>query len=112
MSDSYPIMEMLETGIGRPEIVVRHATFDDSGGQQDGAFIYAGYIAPQPYWERFNRAWDDALAYYHLPFLHTSEFLQTIAIIGDALRTDDDAYVILKPFIDAIQQHLVWGEGY
>lgn len=91
---------------------MRHATFDDSGGKQEGAFIYAGYIAPQPYWEHFNRAWDDALAVYHLPFLHTSEFIQTIPIIGDGPRTDDDAYLILKPFIDVIQHHLVQGEGY
>jgi hypothetical protein len=106
------LAEMLEGGIGPEGRAVRHATFDDSGGKQDGAFIYAGYISPERYWERFNRAWDDALAYYHLPYLHTAEFLQTIPIIGHAPRTDDDAYVILKPFIDVIQQHLVWGEGF
>jgi len=106
------LMEMLESGIGCRGIAVRHATFDDSGGKQDGAFIYAGYIAPKGYWERFNGAWDEALAFYHLSHLHTSEFLQTIPIVGDKPRTDDDAYVILEPFIKAIQTHLVWGEGY
>ena len=35
------LMEMLESGIGCRGIAVRHATFDDSGGKQDGAFIYA-----------------------------------------------------------------------
>ena len=102
-------MEFLEAGYSS---CVRHATFDDSGGKQDGAFVYAGYVAPKAYWDRFNSAWDDALAVYHLNYLHTSEFLQTIPMIGDKSRTDDDAYIILKPFINTIQQHLVWGEGY
>ena len=91
---------------------MRHATFDDSGGKQDGAFIYAGYVAPKEYWNRFNGAWDNALAVYHLNYLHTSEFLQSIPIIGRESRTDDDAYVILEPFINTVQQHLVWEEGY
>lgn len=94
------------------EVPVRHATFDDSGGRQDGAFIYAGYVAPKAHWDRFNPAWDEALARYHLPYLHTSEFLQTIPIIGNTPRTDEDAYILLTPFIEAIKQHIVWGEGY
>jgi len=106
------LMEMLESGIGSGGGTVLHATFDDSGGKQDGAFIYAGFVAPKAYWDRFNGAWDDALAVYHLNYLHTSEFLQTIPIIGRESRTDDDAYVILEPFINTIQRHLVWGEGY
>jgi len=105
-------MEILENGFGSWGDRVRHATFDDSGGKQDGAFIYAGYIAPRSYWDRFNQAWDNALGSCHLPYLHTSEFIQTISIIGHEPRTDDDAYVILKPFIDVIQEHIVWGEGY
>jgi len=109
---SSDLMELLEEGIGLGGRRVRHATFDDSGGKQDGAFIYAGFVAPKDYWDRFNGAWDDALAVYHLNYLHTSEFLQTIPIIGRASRTDEDAYVILEPFIKAIQQHLVWGDGY
>jgi hypothetical protein len=87
------LMAMLETGLARD--AVRHATFDDSGGKQEGAFIYAGYIAPREYWTGFNNAWDEALAFCHIPYLHTSEFLQSIPILGNAPRTDDDAYVLL-----------------
>lgn len=108
---SVSIMEMVEDHLGEG-IPMRHATFDDSGGKHEGVFIYAGYIAPREYWNRFNSAWDDALAVYHLPHLHTSEFLKTIPILGGGPKTDDDVYRILKPFTDAIKEHIVWGEGY
>jgi hypothetical protein len=108
---SVSIMEMVEAHLGEG-IPMRHATFDDSGGKQEGVFIFAGYVAPKGYWDRFNGAWDDALAHYHLLHLHTSEFLKTISILGGGLKTDDDVYTILKPFTDAIKEHIVWGEGY
>jgi hypothetical protein len=45
---------MLEIGADSGENCLRHATFDDSGGKQDEASIYAEYIVPQGYWEHFN----------------------------------------------------------
>lgn len=92
---------------------VYHATFDDFGTRKlDGIRGFAGYVATDQQWRDFNSHWQAVLDEKQIGFLHTAEYLNSFPLIGNLPKTDEDDYLILSPFINAVRTHIINPGGF
>jgi hypothetical protein len=56
------------------------ACFDASGHPTQPVLVVAGFIAPAPEWEHFEREWKDRLAIDGITSFHMQEFAQSSGV--------------------------------
>src|ERR1700683_146854 len=111
--DLMGMLDLIRDGEKRGESTVFHCSMDDFGTcAQDDIRGFAGYVANDECWRKFNNGWQQVLDSLGLEFLHTAQYLHDFPLIGPQPLSDEDVYRILEPFLRVARGEILERGGF